>query len=427
MPRTHITSSEAGITPRCVTRRDALRLLIGAGICATVLPGVARAQTTQEKLDAAQMDYEQAQAELDRITAEYEEIATQLSDTMAQIVDVSDQIEDKQAQIEETQAQIEDKQEILARRMSSSYKAGPSSTIELLLSSATFDELASNIYYLDKITESDSEMIAEVRALRAQLEEEQAALEAQKADLEALQADQKAQLEDAREKQAESQELVASLSTEVQELIAQRDAELLEAQRLAEEKRKQEEEEERRRKEQEQAQQNNSGGGSVSTTRPPAATGRGGGAAGGNTPDAPPPPGGPPGAARGANHEAHLAAVINSCYSTPSPGVSLCAAWVTNVFANAGIGTFWGNADDMYYAWCGTSTANIQPGMIVAVNSSPSSYAGRIYGHIGIYLGNGTVMDNVGYVRTTTLSYWVSYYSALATPLCGWLGGVALS
>lgn len=396
MPRTHITSSEAGITPRCVTRRDALRLLIGAGICATVLPGVARAQTTQEKLDAAQMDYEQAEAELDRITAEYEEIATQLSDTTAQIVDVSDQITDKQAQIEETQTMIEEKQEILARRMSSSYKAGPSSTIDLLLSSATFDELASNIYYLDKITESDSEMIAEVRELRTQLEEERAALEAQKADLEALQADQKVQLEDARDKQAESQELVASLSTEVQELIAQRDAELLEAQRLAEEKRKQEEEEERRRKEQEQ--QNSSGGSSGSATRPPAASGSG-----------------------------SLAAVINACYSTPSPGVSLCAAWVTNVFANAGIGTFWGNADDMYYAWCGTSTANIQPGMIVAVNSSPSSYAGRIYGHIGIYLGNGTVMDNVGYVRTTTLSYWVSYYSALATPLCGWLGGVALS
>lgn len=396
MPRTHITSSEAGITPRCVTRRDALRLLIGAGICATVLPGVARAQTTQEKLDAAQMDYEQAEAELDRITAEYEEIATQLSDTTAQIVDVSDQITDKQAQIEETQAKIEEKQEILGRRMSSSYKAGPGSTIDLLLSSATFDELASNIYYLDKITESDSEMIAEVRELRAQLEEEQATLEAQKADLEALQADQQVQLEDARDKQAESQELVASLSTEVQELIAQRDAELLEAQRLAEEKRKQEEEEERRRKEQEQ--QNSSGGSSGSATRPPAASGSG-----------------------------SLAAVINACYSTPSPGVSLCAAWVTNVFANAGIGTFWGNADDMYYAWCGTSTANIQPGMIVAVNSSPSSYAGRIYGHIGIYLGNGTVMDNVGYVRTTTLSYWVSYYSALATPLCGWLGGVALS
>ena len=122
-----------------------------------------------------------------------------------------------------------------------------------------------------------------------------------------------------------------------------------------------------------------------------------------------------------------LGSVISACYSTPSPGTGLCAAWVTNVFRNAGVGSFWGNADDLYYAWCGTSTSNIQPGMIVAVNSSPDSAAGRIYGHIGIYIGNGTVMDNIGYIRTTTLSYWVSHYSAIATPLCGWLGGIALS
>ena len=92
-----------------------------------------------------------------------------------------------------------------------------------------------------------------------------------------------------------------------------------------------------------------------------------------------------------------------------------------------GVGSFWGNADDMYYSWCHTLPSNIQPGMIIAVNCSPASAAGRIYGHIGIYIGNGTVMDNVGYVRSTSLSYWTSYYSALATPLCGWLGGIQLS
>ena len=75
MPRTRITPSEAGITPRSVTRRDALRLFIGAGICATMLPGVAAAETTQEKLDAAQLSYDEAQAELDRISSEYETIA----------------------------------------------------------------------------------------------------------------------------------------------------------------------------------------------------------------------------------------------------------------------------------------------------------------------------------------------------------------
>lgn len=392
MPRTHASAKDAGITARSVTRRDALRLLIGAGICATMFPGVAGAETTQEKLDAAQMSYDQAQAELDRISSEYEAIATQLSETTAQIAEVSAQIDEKQAQIDEKQDQIDEKQaemeakqEVLARRMSSSYKAGPSSTLDLLLSSATFEELTSNIFYLDKITEADSEIIAQVRELKEQLEDERAELEAQKAELEAqkseledLQAQQQAQLEEARAKQQESQELVDNLSAEVQELMAQRDAELLAAQQLA------------------QQMQNQGGANSVTDT--PLVTGNG-----------------------------SLSAVVSACYSTPSPGSGLCAAWVTNVFIRAGVGSFWGNADDMYYSWCHTLPSNIQPGMIVAVNCSPASAAGRIYGHIGIYVGNGTVMDNVGYVRTISLSEWVSYYSALATPLCGWLGGIALS
>ena len=392
MPRTRIASQDAGITPRSVTRRDALRMFIAAGVCATLLPGVASAETTQEKLDAAQLSYEQAQEELDRISSEYETIASQLSQTTAQIADVSAQIDEKQAQIDEKQAQIDEKQaeidrkqEILGNRMSASYKAGPLSTLDLLLSSATFDEFTSNIYYLDKVTESDREMIDEVRALkaeletqRAELEQQKAELEDQRAELEALQEEQRAQLEEARAKQQESQDLVDSLSSEVQALMEQRDAELLAAQQLAE-------------------QMQNQGGGS----RP-----SGGGTVTGS---------------------GSLARVINSCYSTPSPGSGLCAAWVTDVFQNAGIGSFWGNADDMYYSWCNTSPSNAQPGMIVAVNTSPDSAAGRIYGHIGICIDSGTVMDNIGYIRTTSLSSWVSHYSALATPLCGWLGGVALS
>ena len=382
------TSLSGAPSPRTVTRRDALRLLIGAGICSTLLPHVAEAATTQEQIDAAQMSYEQAQAELDRISSEYEAIATQLSGTTAQIADLNGQIDEKQGQIDEKQAQIEDKQEVLGERMSSSYKAGATSVIDLLLSSSSFEELTSNIYYLDKISQADREMIDEVRSLRDQLEQEraeleqqQAELEDQRSELEQLQAEQQAQLEDARAKQEESQELVDSLSSEVQDLMAQRDAELLAAQQAAQ-----------------QAQQNRPSGGGGGSTGGSVVTGSG-----------------------------SLAAVISACHSTPSPGSGLCAAWVTNVFQNAGIGSFWGNADDMYYSWCHTSPSAIQPGMIIAVNCSPASAAGRLYGHIGIYVGGGTVMDNVGFVRTIGLSSWVSYYSALATPLCGWLGGIALS
>ncbi len=410
MPRTHVSMGDAGITPRSVTRRDALRLFMGAGICATFFPAVARAETTQEKLDAAQMSFDDAQAELNRIGQETAEVAGRLSETQVQISELNTQIdqtqadiESKQDEIDERQAQIEEKQERLGERMTSAYKSGAQGTLDLILSATTFDELTSSIFYLDKVSEAEREMIDEVKTLKAELETSKAELETQKADLEAqradledLQAQQQQELSEARAKQQEAQDLVDGLSAEVQELMQQRDEEILAAQRAAEEARRQEEE--RKRQEEtarEQAQQQGGGSNWVG--------------------DAPTSGSGP------------LQAVLNAAYAVGSPGTGLCAAWVTDVFQYAGLGSFWGNADDMYYSWCHTATSQIKPGMIIAVNSSPASAAGLIYGHIGIYMGNGIVRHNVGFIQNMSLSSWVSYYSALATPLCGWLGGIVLS
>ena len=82
MSRKRIDSSEVGLTPRTVTRRDALRILIGAGMCAVLSPVIARAATTQEKLDAAQLSYDEAQSKLDQIGQEYSATAV-LSPKMA--------------------------------------------------------------------------------------------------------------------------------------------------------------------------------------------------------------------------------------------------------------------------------------------------------------------------------------------------------
>ena len=410
MPRTHVSVGDAGITPRSVTRRDALRLFMGAGVCATFFPAVARAETTQEKLDAAQMSFEDAQAELERIGQETAEVAGRLSETQVQISELNAQIDQTQADIEakqdeidERQAEIDEKKERLADRMTSAYKSGPQGTLDLILSATTFDELTSSIFYLDKVSESEREMIEEVKALKAELETskaelegQKAELEAQRADLEDLQAQQQEELAETRAKQQEAQDLVDGLSAEVQELMQQRDEEILAAQRAAEEARRQEEE--RRRQEEEARKQQSQGGGSSNWVG-----------------DAP------------TNGSGPLQAVLSAAYAVGSPGTGLCAAWVTDVFQYAGLGSFWGNADDMYYSWCHTATSQIKPGMIIAVNSSPASAAGLIYGHIGIYMGNGIVRHNIGYIQNMSLSSWVSYYSALATPLCGWLGGIVLS
>ena len=413
MSHTHVTLSDVGLTPRSVTRRDALRLFIGAGLCATFLPGIASATTTQEKLDAAQLSYDQAQDELEAIGEQVAAIAGQVSETQGAVGDLEAQISQKQTDIEDTQSEIdqkqseiEAKQEQLGDRMSSAYKSGTQSTIDLLLSSASFEELTSNIYYLDKISSSDKAMIEEVKTLKADLESQKAELEQQKADLESQKADlegllatQQQQLSDQQAKQQEATDLVNGLSEDVKELMAQRDAELLAAQQAAEEARRQQEE----LRKQLQQQQQQHGGGSASS----------GSWGGGNTT---------------VLGNGSLSSVVNATYSTPSPGSGLCAAWVSMVFRAAGVGSFGGNACDMYAVWCGTSTGSIQPGMIIATPTAPYGAAVMQYGHVGIYIGNGTVRENrSGVVMSSSLSSWIAMYNKTATPRCGWLGGIALS
>ena len=130
---------------------------------------------------------------------------------------------------------------------------------------------------------------------------------------------------------------------------------------------------------------------------------------------------------RGGNGAGSAADVIAACYSTPSPGGGLCAGWCSNVMINAGYGFVGGNANDMYAEYCYSSDpAALQPGMAVAVSTHPHTSAGRIYGHIGMYVGDGMVMDNIGYIRSIPLDEWVDYYGETVPVRWGWLNGIEL-
>jgi len=392
------------------SRRDAFKIFAGAGIAAAaVTASLINARpafgVTQAQIDAARSDYDAAQKLLDEISNEVSSMQASLNDTNAQIGSISDQINDKQNQIDakqkeiaEKETQIAEKRKALGARMSSNYKAGPAGALEMILSSASFEELTSNIYYLDKISESDQKMIEEVKNLKAALEADKAALqnektelEKKKAELESLRASQESQLNDISARQADAANVVANLDDNVKELIAQRDSELLAAQQEAE-----------RVAAQRAAASSDSGGGGY----------YGGG--GGGTSSA---------------GSGSAAAVVYAAGYTGSTGAGFCAAWVSNVFSNAGVGTFYGNACDMYYSWCySTDQSAIEPGMIIAVPTLGGSAAALIYGHVGIYLGGGIVRHCLsGVVMSQSLSSWISQLGALSTPRWGWLGGVVLS
>lgn len=99
-----------------------------------------------------------------------------------------------------------------------------------------------------------------------------------------------------------------------------------------------------------------------------------------------------------------------------------CQAWVSDVYAAAigkddsrccanHAGQAWGASDD----W-----SQIQVGATVyGYNGSSNPY-----GHVGIYIGDGKVAHNIGYVKVDTLEYWVTRYDGRCW---GWNGGVNLT
>lgn len=122
------------------------------------------------------------------------------------------------------------------------------------------------------------------------------------------------------------------------------------------------------------------------------------------------------------------ARVRRSTFEVPSPGGGLCSEWVSQVFDNVGYGYAWGDADDLYYSYCNSANLDeLKVGMVIATSSHPHTRLGSIYGHIGIYIGNNTVIQNVGAITTRDLTDWISYYGATHQVRWGWYRHIALA
>ena len=398
-----------------LSRRTALKALFGAASAAVLfgLPTRAHAaeasQETTDKLNAAQSQLDEVQAQLDSIANEYAALANKNAQTLSDIEGVQGQIDDTQEQIDTKKSELKKKRNDLSDRVAASYKSGGTNILSLLLASGSFEELVANAHYVEKINKSDRDAIEDIQTIQEELDAQKTELESQKADLEKLKDQQTAQMQDMQAKQQEVQTVLNGLSDDVKELMAQRDSEILAAAQA----------EEAARKAVAVAR-----GGGVPPPGPAANKNNsysGGSSSGGGSYA----PGTPQQNAGSGKQQA----VVNACYSTPSPGQNWCAAWVTNVFRNAGVGYFGGNACDMFNAWCYSSDRSaLQVGMIVADSSHSGTGApGLIYGHVGIYVGGGIVMSNEGAITSKSLDSFISFYGTGSGVRWGWLGGIALS
>jgi len=372
-------------------------MLSGVASCAAVMSqGMPCALATDAQAEAEQK-YESAKKELETVREEYEKLSREQNETLQKIGELEKAIQKSRKRIVKLEKELSSLQEKLSGRVRENYKDGGVGDLGLLVSSDSLEDIESNSYYLEKLNERDRELIQSVRESEDEELTAELKLESEKADLEALYEEQSARLEEMKSKQAEVEEMIANLDQDVKDIMAEKDAELL----------AQAEEAERQRKAQEEAATSGDtwedvNGGAESSADSSEGSGE---------------------AITGS-----AKSVVDACKSVESPGEGLCAMWVSLVFDEAGFGYYSGNACDMCSSYCTSSDkSQIKPGMIVAVTSHSHTEAGSIYGHIGIYIGDGKLMDNVGEIRTETLDEWIDYYGTTVTPMWGWLGGVELT
>ena len=151
-----------------------------ACLCIAALPQPAQAETSAEL--QAQLDA--AKSKRDELYQQADEISSQLNDTRTQLDEVNGQIDETQAKIDDVQkdisakeAELKERQATLATTISQNYKTGGVSWLSLIMEATTFDDFVSRVYYADKISQSQADVIEETNRLREELAAKKAELD----------------------------------------------------------------------------------------------------------------------------------------------------------------------------------------------------------------------------------------------------------
>jgi murein DD-endopeptidase MepM/ murein hydrolase activator NlpD len=124
----------------------ALALVMGASIIAPA------SADTKSELDAAKRDYEAARARLQSATAKWQRAQSRLET-------LKDDIAETRQRIAEHTSAIRTIERGLQRRAILAFQAGPASTIDVLLSSASITELSDRLEFLDSVAQGDADLV----------------------------------------------------------------------------------------------------------------------------------------------------------------------------------------------------------------------------------------------------------------------------
>ncbi len=183
-----------------------------AGTVALAAPSPALADTAsdlQAKLEAAQSRLDSLYDQAGQISEQLHGTKVNLANTEAQIEESNQKIASTEADIKAKEAELTERRAKLGDSVAQDYKTGGVNFLSIILNSGSFDDFVSRVYYADKISSQQAGDIQATKDLQTSLENQKVSLEATKTQLEQQRQDQTDLLS---QQQAQQDQLSASVS-----------------------------------------------------------------------------------------------------------------------------------------------------------------------------------------------------------------------
>ena len=349
-------------------RTHLARATVAVALGATVLTGL----PTLAVADTS----EQLQAKLDEANAHLNDLYSQAEQVSEQVNQTQVDLDNTNAEIDQKQSELSEAQETLGKRVSSNYKTGGVSLASILFDSTSFEDLVNRVTYASKVSDSDAQIIQQVKDIQNELNEKQS-------QQQQLLADQQTQQAELNDKVNEAQSYVSSLDQQVQDALAKEQAER-EAQQEAERKAA----EEKAAQENNYVSEGNANAGNTNSnantnTNTNTNTNNGGGSSNsGNS--------GSNGSSGGSSLGSGARnTIISTAYSKIGCGYVYGASGPSNYdcsglvqACDAAAGIYVPHSSDSLAGYCNKPASQAEPGDIVWTP-----------GHVGIYIGGGTTIE----------------------------------
>ena len=203
-------------------RFKSAKIILAVFLCVALMTGTVDTALATRSISEIEEDQDALQEEIDSLDAELYNLVLEVAEINESITTVSDEIDEtKMAMIEATEARDE-QYESMKIRIQYMYEAEDPSVFEMLLESGSISDFLNRMEYVNSVYDYDREKLEQFEATQAEIAELETALEEEMEELETSKTNLAA-------KQASLDALIAEKQDEMDDL----DAELKEAKEIA--------------------------------------------------------------------------------------------------------------------------------------------------------------------------------------------------